>query len=219
MFNVIRTTTVPASLVNRSCYRAKDVVETLEKDFHKKCYLCETLEPQDINVEHFIAHQNDPDLMYDWKNLYLSCGRCNNIKLRYFNNLLDCCDNNQDVFREIKLLPPRTPGVKKLVVQRQSAAEKTIETEKLLEKIYNSEHTINKSVTGSYLRKKIFIQFSKFFGYVTTYMDTEELPEKRSEALEYIKVLISNESQYSAFIKWCVLEDEYLSKQLGALIN
>ncbi|ABZ74646.1 conserved hypothetical protein [Shewanella halifaxensis HAW-EB4] len=219
MFNVKRGDEVPASLAARRSYKDEDVVKALERAFHKKCYLCETKEPQDINVEHFVAHQNNDDLKYDWSNLYFSCGRCNNIKLQYFNNLLDCCAPNQDVFREIKLLPPRTPGARKLVVERQSEDARSVETEQLLEKIYNSDHTVNKAVTGSYLRKKINTQFALFHKWLNVYYAEDALEAEREDALERIQVLMSDQSQYSAFIKWCILDDEDLNELLGPLIN
>lgn len=209
MFNVVRPVEIPASLLNKTSYSDQDVVKALEKAFHKKCYLCETKEPLDINVEHFVAHKGDENLKYDWKNLYFSCGRCNNIKLQYFNNLLDCCSPNDDVFRAIKLLPPRTPGAK-LLVERQNQDPRTIETEKLLDKIYNSDHTVNKAVTGNYLRRTINTQFILFHKWLTIYYAEDSLEAERLDALERIKVLLSDQSRYSAFIKWCVLDDNDL---------
>lgn len=218
MFNVERPEETPASLAAKRSYKDEDVVKALENAFHKKCYLCETKEPQDINIEHFVAHQNNEDLKYDWKNLYYSCGRCNNIKHHNFNNLLDCCDPDQNVFRSIKLLPPRTPN-SKVVVERQNNDAKTIETEQLLEKIYNSNHTVNKAITVSYLRRKINTQFSLFFKWLNKYYAEESLDAEREEALERIKVLMSNQAQYSAFIKWCVLDDDDLRQRLEHLID
>jgi len=219
MFNVTRIEESPASLAERRSYKEEDVVKALEDAFHKKGYLCETKEPLDINVEHFIAHQGDPVLKFDWNNLYYSCARCNNIKLQYFNNLLDCCAPEQNVFRKIKLLPPRTPGAKTLVVERQNDDERTKETEKLLKKIYNSDHTINKSITGSYLRKKIHTQFRLLNKWLTIFYTEDSLEHEREDALERVKVLMSDKAQYSAFIKWCILEDTELSELLKTSID
>ncbi|MEJ2795129.1 hypothetical protein WAE56_17115 [Iodobacter sp. LRB] len=218
MFNVERTKEVPASLSAKRSYKDEDVVKALESSFHKKCYLCETKEPQDINIEHFVAHQNNDDLKYEWKNLYFSCGRCNNIKLDHFNNLLDCCDPKDNVFRAIKLLPPRTPNTE-IVVESQNDDDKTIQTAKLLNKIYNSDHTVNKAVTRSYLRKKIYTQYTLFQKWLIKYYAEDSLLAERENALERVKVLMSNESQYSAFIKWCILDDNNLSKELEAWID
>ena len=72
MFNVVRNGSIPVSLADKRKYDSKDVWEELSKVFHKKCYICETSEPQDINVEHFVPHQDDEDLKFDWNNLYFS---------------------------------------------------------------------------------------------------------------------------------------------------
>ncbi|MBC3806824.1 hypothetical protein H8K52_05615 [Undibacterium seohonense] len=219
MFKVKRSDVIPASLLTKRSYKDEDVVEALQKDFYKKCYLCEIKEPQDINIEHFVAHLGDEDLKYDWKNLYFSCGRCNNIKLHFFNNLLDCCDPTHDVFRAIKLLPPRTPGAKKVVVERQNEDARTRETEMLLERIYNSEHTVNKAITASFLRKKIYNRYIKFLQLVNRYYADDTLDDERTDALARIKVLMSDQLEFSAFIKWCVLEDEELVELLGSFIE
>jgi hypothetical protein len=123
------------------------------------------------------------------------------------------------VFREIKLLPPRTPGARRLVVQRQSEDEKTIQTELLLNKIYNSDHTINKAITGSYLRKKINTQFILLNKWLSKFYEEDALDAEREDALERIKVLMSNKSQYSSFVKWCILDDEELVVLLEGFIN
>lgn len=61
MFNVIRPEEAPASLKDRIKYDGNDVYDALEEIFFNKCYLCETKEPQDINVEHFDAHMGNLD--------------------------------------------------------------------------------------------------------------------------------------------------------------
>lgn len=168
MFNVVRNEPAPASLANKRKYDSQDVLEALNRVFHKKCYICETKEPQDINVEHFVSHQGDIDLKFDWNNLYLSCGRCNNIKLANYDNLLDCCDADVDVLRAIMHMPPVTPYAQKLRIEAQVDDEKTNSTVELLDKIFNSNHTPNKAVTASFLRKKIHEQYNKLLGKVRT---------------------------------------------------
>ena len=71
---------MPAS--SQSLYTADDVVDQLEKDFNKKCYICELGKLSDINVEHLHPHHGDPELKYDWNNLFLSCPHCNSVKNR-----------------------------------------------------------------------------------------------------------------------------------------
>ena len=73
-------------------YKCGEVLDRLKEDFHNKCYLCEEKEPSTINVEHFIPHQGNKDLKFDWKNLFWACGHCNNTKLAKYKNIIDCTD-------------------------------------------------------------------------------------------------------------------------------
>lgn len=181
--------------------------------------MCEIKDPTSINVEHLDAHQGDEDKKFDWLNLYYACGRCNNIKLTKYNNLLDCASLDHDVFRLIKHLPPHTPFQSKIIIQAMDDCKKTIETEKLLDEIFNTEKTINKKITGKYLRNKIFRKYNRFLELVNTYFD-DELPQNRKDdALERLQVLVSKKQEFSAFIRWIVLEDDQLNDLLGGYID
>ncbi|MGB3600140.1 MAG: hypothetical protein WBA03_07245 [Marinomonas sp.] len=219
MFNVERTEVAPASLAARREYAGEDVLSELRRIFYDKCYLCEIKDPTSINVEHFDAHQGNEDKKFDWSNLYYVCGRCNNIKLAKYNNLLDCASLDYDVFKLIKHLPPHTPFQSKIIIKAMDDDEKTIETEKLLDEIFNTEKTINKKITGKYLRKKIFQKYNRFLELVNTYFD-DELPQNRKDdALERLQVLVSKKQEFSAFIRWIVLEDNQLNNLLGDYID
>ena len=219
MFKVIRNENAPASLANRRSYSEQDVLDALSRVFHKKCYICETKEPIDINVEHFEPHLGDLDKKFNWDNLYFSCGRCNNIKLAKYNDLLDCCDSNVDVLRAIKHVPPITPYAKCLRIEPQNDDEKTKLTAELIEKVFNSTHTPNKTVSASFLRKKVFQQFNLFLDLQREYFDELALPVEKETALERMKLLIKASSQYCAFISWCVLDDDELAPLLDEFIG
>ncbi|WP_318400774.1 HNH endonuclease family protein [Photobacterium leiognathi] len=219
MFNVVRNEPAPASLTGKSKYDSKDVWSALEKVFHKKCYICETSSPLDINVEHFVPHEGNTELMFDWNNLYFSCGRCNNIKLAKYDNLLDCCDPNIDVVRAIKHKPPMTPFAKKLQITAKNNDNKTILTAELLDRVFNSEHTPNKAVTASYLRRNVFNQYNLLLTQLNKYYDPLTLPDEKNRAVERIKLLLVPSAPYSAFISWCIIEDEELAPILHDYIG
>ncbi|EGR2844251.1 hypothetical protein DBT73_RS15105 [Vibrio parahaemolyticus] len=214
MFNVIRPQDEPQSLSKKKKYDGEDVYIALKKAFFDKCYLCETKEPQDVHIEHFDAHQGDHKKKFDWNNLYFVCSRCNSIKGTKFNNLIDCCDEKTDVSRLIKLLPPHTPYSKNIQVEATSSAPQVNETRVLLDKIYNSEHTINKRVTGSFIRKKIFTQYKLLLEQLNIYYAEFATEEDMRLAVERIKVLCDKKSAYSAFIRWCIYDDEKLGPML-----
>lgn len=219
MFNVIRHEPAPTSLAGERKYDSEDVWVALNKVFHKKCYICETYEPQDINVEHFVPHQGDQTLKFDWNNLYFSCGRCNNIKLTRYDDLIDCCDPNTDVVRAVKHLPPSTPYARKLLIQAHDQSEKTKLTAELLDKVFNSEHTPNKAVSASYLRRKVFDQYNLLLNLLQKYYDPVAFPEEKENAVNRIKLLLKASSPYSAFISWCIMEDGELGPKLDCFIG
>ncbi|MBS4148801.1 HNH endonuclease [Pseudomonadota bacterium DY0742] len=218
MFNVVRPAEAPPSLAARKKYDDEDVYKAICTIFHSKCYLCETKEPHDINVEHFRAHLNDDNLKYDWNNLYFACSRCNNIKGKIYNDLLDCCNPHQNVLRAIKHLPPNTPYAKTVQIVPNIDSAPALSTTELLDKIYNSEHTVNKKVSGSYLRKKIFDQYNLLLTQISDYYKPLATQEEKITAIERIKILIREDQPYSAFMNWCILEDEELSELLKEFI-
>ena len=219
MFNVVRQPKAPNSLQNRRKYDSEDVYDALKEIFFNKCYLCETQEPHDVNVEHFDAHMGNLNKKFDWNNLYLVCSRCNNIKGAYYNNLLDCCDEQEDVFEAIKHLPPVTPYAKNVQVVAMRNDDKTIETQELLDKVFNSDHTVNKRVSGSFLRREVFKQYNLLLDQINDYYSPVATRNDKQIALERITVLIDRTSPYSAFIRWCILEDNELKPLLIELMN
>lgn len=219
MFNVTRSPNSPASLAFRRSYTEADVLEELKEIFHDKCYLCEVKEPTSLNVEHFHPHQGNDEKKYDWNNLYYVCGRCNNIKLARYNNLIDCADPDYDAFKLVKHLPPHTPYQNRLVIESMADDDKTRETAELLDEIYNTDKTINKKITGEYLRKKIFNKYNRFLELVNTYIDDELPQEEKDNALMRLRSLVSKKQEFSAFIRWIVLEDNFLFGILGEHID
>ena len=100
MVKVERSVTAPASLAEEAKkvsgkYDMPDVIKQLREDFHDKCYICEMAKLQDPVVEHLLPHKNGKykDRKFDWNNLFLSCGHCNNVKNKqlYEEGIVDCC--------------------------------------------------------------------------------------------------------------------------------
>lgn len=219
MFNVIRKQPAPASLSDKTSYASKDVIDALYDIFSSKCYICEKKYPLNVNVEHRISHQNDDDKKFCWDNLYLVCGRCNNIKLSSYDDVLDCCDVNVDVLRAIKHKPPVSPFASSVEITAQFGDDSTASTAELLNKAYNSTHTHNKSVTAVAPRREIFKKFNVFMTHQNIFFDEDSLPDEKRNALERIKLLIKPSSEFSAFISWCVLDDTELCPLLEEFIG
>lgn len=215
MFNATRTYPAPASLAEARSYDGEDVYTELRKIFFDKCYLCETNDPHDINVEHFISHEGDIQIKYAWGNLYFACSRCNNIKSTAFNEIIDCCDPTNDAFRSIKLLPPLSPRGKTVIVTPTNEDPRTIKTCELLRKIFNSDHTINKRISSEFLRSKVFKQYNLLLDQVDSYFDPVATTEQKANSIDRMRVLMQRSMPYSAFIRWCILEDSVLGPILA----
>lgn len=217
MFRVNRTYPAPASLSKMAKYDGSDVHEALQQCFFGKCYICENKDPLDINIEHFIPKDEDKGRAYDWDNLYLSCGRCNNIKLAKHNELLDCC--NEVVWDRIKLLPGFSPKAKKVTVKPLFDDVKTVTTALLLEKVYNSDHTINKRLTSAALRTQITKTTQKLMKNIIEYYEDDTPDERKNYLLEKIKVMIRRDAKFSAFNRWIVADDAELCEILGPFMD
>ncbi|EOW6560102.1 hypothetical protein ACOZYI_002712 [Cronobacter dublinensis] len=217
MFNVIRTEEAPPSLEKQNRYDGQDVFDKLKEIFHDKCYICETKSPQDVNVEHFEAHMGDVQKKFNWNNLYFVCSRCNNIKGDRYNNLIDCCNKEDDVYRALQLLPPYTPFGEKIIVKARVDNEKVKTTVELLDKVYNGKTSVNKSVSGEFLREKIFENLNLLMDLVRKWHCVTSFPEEKEDALERMKLLIRPDAAYSAFMRDVLFEDaklRYLVEEL-----
>lgn len=194
-------------------YNTEEIIERLKKDFHNKCYICEEKEPKDINVEHFIAHQGDQALKFDWNNLFLSCAHCNNIKSNEYNNLLNCncLTDKVDTALHYYCNPmPREYPIFKILIP----SDKATETKELLEKCFNGEHTGQKKLESSNLRNLLLKEIRIFQELL---FDYEEYQDK--SYLIKIKFHLSNKSAFTAFKRWIIRDNEYLRQQFEQYIE
>ncbi|MEZ4297270.1 MAG: hypothetical protein R3B70_20065 [Polyangiaceae bacterium] len=60
-----------------SKYAHREVTATLRSMSHEKCFYCETREGK-LSVDHYIEVAERRDLAFEWTNLYLACGECQN---------------------------------------------------------------------------------------------------------------------------------------------
>ncbi|MGL6274726.1 hypothetical protein ACSZME_02635 [Aeromonas dhakensis] len=92
-------------------------------------------------------------------------------------------------------------------------------TSELLDKIFNSTHTPNKTVSASFLRKKVFSQYNLLLDLLDEYYRDTVLPQEQEIALERMKLLVKPSAPYSAFLSWCILEDDELCPLLKEFIG
>ena len=112
-----------------------------------------------------------------------------------------------------------TPYARQLLIQARNGDDKTKLTAELLNKVFNSEHTPNKAVSASFLRKKVFDQYNLLLTQLQKYYDPVALPEEKENAVDRIKLLLKASSPYSGFISWCIMEDGELGPMLDDFIG
>jgi len=189
------------------------IIQRLEEDFKNKCYICEEKKPKDINVEHFVSHQGDENLKYDWNNLFLSCRHCNDIKSTDYDNLLNCTipENNVDTSIHYKIEPFPKEKVKLKVLVPSTEANSTKE---LLEKCFNGEHTAQKKLESSNLRSTLLKEIRLFQELLFDYDDNPDI-----YYLTKIKYELSNQSAFTAFKRWLVRDNNYLKNEFEQFIK
>jgi hypothetical protein len=208
MINYEKSTPSPECLTQQLAntgnnYRCGDVIPRLKTDFKNKCYLCEEKEPSTINVEHFIPHKGNRNLMLDWNNLFYSCGHCNNTKLAdpLFDDILNCIDLNIDILEVLKFEIKPFPK-EDVTVSALNDTAKVVNTATLLNRIYNGSTTL-KITEGINIRDKLVKELIKFNDllqdfYYTVGLDAEEKAKIKAN----IKRSISSDAPFTAFKMW-----------------
>lgn len=218
MIRINRTTEVPASLIieknkNNGNYNTPEVVEALHKEFHNKCYICESKNLKSINIEHFKSHGGNKELMFSWENLFLSCSHCNNIKLDKYNDILDCTKIEVDeiiIFRK-----KGTYGWEEEIEVATLIKNKTTEnTVELLNKVYNGT-TMMKILESSNIRKELRNELLEFTKAINEYF--EAIGEDKEDAKYLVKRHLKASAPFAAFKRWIIRDNkENLSEFLDS---
>lgn len=210
MFKVSRSPE-PTGWTNND-YRDPIVVGQLRKDFYGKCYICEQKHFSNLNVEHFIPHKGDESLKRDWNNLYFVCSRCNLIKNKYFDDILDCC-NADHLVEEWILIKYRTPDEDIIVMNTcpidHPLFSKSASSQELISRCFNNENSGIQEVTKEHLREKVievyndFLDLRKeFFKNLDNWLDSEKI-----EAAKKIKHRLKSHYEFSAILRGYIAND------------
>ena len=198
-------------------YNCENVLERIKNDFKNKCYICEYKEPESINVEHFKPHKGNLDLKFSWENLFWSCSHCNNIKLGNYNNLLNCTKKDDNVDSDLKYIFHPFPFEKvKIEALRDDPKVKT--TKKLLMAVYNGTTKL-KTIEASNIRNKLLDEIMEFQKYLKDYFSNTLSPEDKEYFQIKIKSHLNSASNFTAFKRWIIWENEKLNSEFGKYIE
>jgi len=214
MFNVVRSQPAPASLARQNSYRGHDVIEALRVMFHNKCYLCEQDSVADPEVEHFRPHNDEPNLLYGWDNLYFSCRRCNSVKSNSHVDLLNCTDANVNVFDEIVHYAGNAAmGEVEVRASKSRPSQQTINTVNLIYKCFNEEGTSLREVSKESLLEKLLDELAEYSKWRTVLASRRSTQQSIQEAKEQLAVMCSIAYPFSVFWKWHLLNDVIVNRK------
>ena len=224
MINIIKSQPAPPCLSEEKekvsgDYKCGEVLNKLQEDFHNKCYLCEEKEPTTINVEHFIPHKNNNiELKFDWNNLFLACGHCNNVKSAKYDNLLNCTDSSQKITEllqfDIKPFPREKVQISALI-----SDVKVEQTAKLLNEIYNGTTEL-KTIEGQNIRDKLIRELIEFNRILSEYFYEHGLSkDDKVELKKKIQRKLSPKTAFTAFKIWIIKNNEDLLNEFKDLLD
>jgi hypothetical protein len=218
VINITKSKTIPSSLAVEKAkpssinYRSEDVIEQLKTDFHNKCYLCEDYAPSTINVEHFVPHRGDRNLMFDWFNLFYACGHCNNLKGAIYDNILNCTEPSDKILDWIQFNIYPYPK-EKVSIQSRNPDIKVQNTVELLLKVYNGENTGLKTVEGENIRERLIDEMVKFTKRLRKYYKPTVSIEDKKRNRKKICEMLSPKSPFTAFKIWAIKENPILLEE------
>lgn len=193
-------------------YNCGEVLERIKTDFKNKCYICEFKEPATINIEHFRPHQGDKDLKFSWNNLYWSCGHCNNIKSNKYVDLIDCTILAENVENRVKVYIKPFPK-EKVIIEVLDNQPSTNTTAVLLDGVYNGT-TEHKTIESANLRNSILKEIKDFQHYLFLYFEDGFAEEDRVLILAHIKKHLSKSSNFTAFKRTIIRENDVMKDEL-----
>lgn len=225
MINITKSANAPTSLAKEQAksksenYRCEGVIGQLVTDFHNKCYICEDYGSSTLNTEHFKPHRGDRVLMFDWANLFLACGHCNNQKLANptFDNILDCTNHKHLILEWIKFEIKSFP---KEYAQITAISQNTevLNTVELLQKVYNSDNTELKTFEAANIRERLINEMLAFNNLVNEYFTSTILEEETPIFLRKIKRMLSVKSPFTAFKVWVIKSNPYLLNEFASFL-
>lgn len=194
MINIDRNTTPsPVSLASQKEYRSDDVLDALYTLFLKKCYLTEQQFGfrNNMQIDHFIPHQNQATLKFSWSNLYPAHQRANLLKSNANpdGGYLDPCHPNDDV--EVDIVYSVEVGGAVLVYPRDLSHVKAVNTAVLLNKVHQE------------LDEPIRVKHHAVVHAVDKWRTAQQLPDrqKQAEAELELRLLLSRKGSFTMLMR------------------
>lgn len=198
-------------------YNISAVMAALMEMFHGKCYICEKKKHvTSFQIEHLNPHQGDTAQKYSWDNLFLSCAHCNNTKGNRYIPILDCTRVDVDKRVSFHFLHPLQNENEILIEPLDDTIEARNTCNLLIDIYYDT--TPQKKIEARMIRCELRRQLLDFEADIREYIEMEDGEDK--EDLYYrIKQELSNRSEYTAFKRWLIWDNEKMCRDLLPLLG
>ena len=223
MINIVKSQPAPTCLSIEKAkangtYRCGDVLNRLVVDFFNKCYLCGEHAPSSLNIEHFLAHRGNKDLIFDWANLFLACSHCNNTKLAkpIYDHILNCTNPNDLVTEWIAYNINPYP-MEQAVISAVKDDIQVHNTVALLNEIYQGK-TLHKELEANNIRRKIIDEICIFQKLLFDFYEIDMSQEDKNDIKQQIRRRLSLESPFTAFKIWILKGNPRLMVEFGVLL-
>lgn len=214
MVRINRSPLVSPALTERKSYTADDIIDQLEHDSGNKCYICELAKLPDINVEHLHPHHGDPDLKFDWNNLFLCCPHCNSIKNRavYEKDIIDCC------LVDPELLVDQRVNDDKITVSARVDTQEARNTAALIEDCFElRNHRIRKNgadVRSEELRKtKLRLKMR-----LRAYSAPNQTDAKKERHFAMLRGMLSRKAKFAGFLRTYIRDHQNEYPELASFV-
>ena len=197
---MVKCERVPQSLLKTKRYDGEDTKKQLLKDQNDKCYICERYRETDFTIDHLRSQKSYPELIQDWKNLYLACGYCNGKKKEDFDNIL----NPSEVNIEDEIQQSIDFRKKKAVFKALVNSAEHDETIKLLERVFNGSKRM-RNLKEDRLFNRAMHEVSDFLNDVNEY---KKLPSPETE--KTVRDELSIKENFLGFKYWVIRNDPLL---------
>ncbi|WP_282369970.1 HNH endonuclease [Pseudomonas sp. PS02290] len=212
MFKVERPLDAPLC-TKKVGYNTREIVNILHEIFYGKCYLCEKDNLHDPEIEHFIPHEKEDDLKYNWENLYYACGRCNNLKSSTHIDLLDCTKENE-IREKIKHFVPSSPCLPATVLPVDQLDQKSLNTAKLLNECFNSTNTALRAITRASFLEELSGEYLHWLGLKQKIVSKRSTAEEVHEATNKLRQMLRVDYPFSVFWYWHTVSEEKLLEKV-----
>lgn len=206
MIKVSRTPTEPDALrierEQNGSYNIPEVVELLDHDFHKICYICGAYAGSENNIEHLRPHKQGkyPELKYAWNNLFLCCPNCNSIKTRkrFDQDVIDCCAEDPEYFIRQEI----DNGRIRVVPQEKMAGLKRAQnTAALVDACFHSASAKQQALKCESRRDELKRKTIVLCRLLGQFWDLREANEDFSRQYDEIRDMLLSDSTYAGFMR------------------